>query len=71
MTEMERMILNTWKRYILRKVCGPVTEYGVWRNRSNQELRELYKTFNLVVDIKRIMLKWLGHVIGMNEAMMA
>jgi hypothetical protein len=34
----------TWERKILRKVHGAVTEQGVWRIRTNQEQRELYKT---------------------------
>jgi hypothetical protein len=62
----ERVILNMWERNILTNVHGPVAEHGVWRNRINQQLRELYKTSYLGVDIKRKKLKWLGHVIGMN-----
>jgi hypothetical protein len=38
---------------LLRKVYGPINEKGVWRFRTNQELRELYKTASLVAGIKR------------------
>jgi hypothetical protein len=31
------------RRKILRKVYRPVTEEGVWRIRTNKELRELSK----------------------------
>jgi hypothetical protein len=51
MREKDKTRLNMWERKILRKVYGPVTEQGVWRIRRN-ELRELYKTPDLVVDMK-------------------
>jgi hypothetical protein len=47
------MRLNMWERKILRKVYGPVTEQRVWRISRNEELRELYKAPDLVVDINR------------------
>jgi hypothetical protein len=50
----------------MRKVCGPVTEEGFWRI-INEETRELYKTLNLVADIKKGRLQWLGHVIKMDQ----
>jgi hypothetical protein len=59
LTEKDKIRLNIWERKILRKVYGPITEQGVWRIIGNEELRELY---NLVVDIKRKRLEWLGHV---------
>jgi hypothetical protein len=37
---------------ILRRIYGPVVEQGIWRIRSNQELRELYKDLVIVADIK-------------------
>jgi hypothetical protein len=51
MTEQDKTRLNMWERKILRKVYGPVTEQGVWRIRRNEELRQLYKAPDLVVDI--------------------
>jgi hypothetical protein len=56
MIAKDKTRLNMWERKILRKVYGPVTEQVVWRIRRNEELRELYKAPDLVVDIKR---KWL------------
>jgi hypothetical protein len=32
---------------------GPISEQGVWRIRSDQELWKLYKTLDLLADIKR------------------
>jgi len=42
-TEMDMERLSSWEREILRRICGPVIEQGIWRIRTNQELRELYK----------------------------
>jgi hypothetical protein len=67
MTEKDKTRLNIWERKILRKVYGPVTEQGVWRIRRNEELRELIKAPELVADINRKQLKWLGHVTRMDQ----
>jgi len=34
--------LGTWDRKTLRMIDGPVAEQGIWRIRSNQELREIF-----------------------------
>jgi len=44
----------------------PVVEQGIWIIRSNQEMRELYKYLDIVVDIKKKILEWTGHVIIMD-----
>jgi hypothetical protein len=67
MTEKDKTKINMWERKILRKVYGPVTEQGAWRIRRNEELRQLYKAPDLVVDIKMKRLEWLGHVIRMDQ----
>jgi hypothetical protein len=41
MIEMDKVMLTAHYSNILRKVYTPVTEKGVWRMRTNQELREL------------------------------
>ena len=60
-TDMER--LSTWERKILRKIYGPVVEQGMWRIRTNQEVRELYKDLDKVADIKieKTGMEWNGH----------
>jgi hypothetical protein len=52
MSEKDKVMLNTCNRKILRKVYGPLTKQGVWRMRIRQKLREVYKTPDLVADIK-------------------
>jgi len=37
--QMDMKRLCTWERKILRKIHGPVTGQGVWRIRTNQELK--------------------------------
>jgi hypothetical protein len=52
-TEMGVKRLNTWERKILRTIYGPEVEQGMWRVRTNHELRELYGDLDIVADIKR------------------
>jgi len=35
-------MLITWKRKILRKICGPTKENGQWRIKTNAELITKY-----------------------------
>ena len=59
--------LGAWERTILRRIHGPVVEQGMWRIRSNQELTELYKDLDVVADIKKKRLEWIGHVVKMDQ----
>jgi hypothetical protein len=49
MTEMDMKRLGTGDRNILR-IHGPVVQQGIWRARTNQELRKLYKDLCIVAD---------------------
>jgi hypothetical protein len=42
-----------------------VVEQVLWRIRTNQELKELYKGLDIIADIKKENLKWIGHVVRM------
>jgi hypothetical protein len=53
MTARDTVTLNTSERKISRKEYGPVTVKRFWRKRTNQDLKELYTTLDLVADIKR------------------
>jgi hypothetical protein len=70
-TVKDKFVLNTWERKIPRKVYGPVTEEGVWRIGTDQEVWELYKTPELVGNIERRRLEWLGDAISMDQAAVA
>ena len=53
MAELDIKGLSTWETKIFRKVCGPVVEQGMWRVRTDQELRRLYNDLGIVADIKK------------------
>jgi hypothetical protein len=55
--------VNTWARRILRRLYGLVVEQVVWRIRTNEKLRKLYKYIDIVADIKKNVSKWLEHLV--------
>jgi hypothetical protein len=66
----EENSLRIFERKILRKLYGPVTENGVWRNRYNDELNEIIKGEDTVRFIKAQRIRWLGHVERLEESAM-
>jgi hypothetical protein len=71
LSEEDKLMLNMWESEVLRKMCGSVIGEVVWRIRTNQELRESYKTPDLEVEINRRMLEGLGHAIRMDQTRVA
>jgi hypothetical protein len=63
----DRNSLEVWKRKVLRKIYGPVCENGEWRIRTNTELMELYEDLDIVTEVKRMRLRWLGHMERMSD----
>jgi hypothetical protein len=59
--------LMTWERKILKKIYEPKSEQGVWRIRSNLEIQNMYKSPDIVTEIKVRRLEWLGHVVRMED----
>jgi hypothetical protein len=49
------------------KFAKPVTEHGVWRNRTMQELTERHETRDLVANTNMKRLKGQGNVITMEQ----
>ena len=39
----------------------------MWRTRNNRELREMYKDLDVLADIKKRKLEWVGHVVRMDQ----
>jgi len=46
--------LGTQERKVLRMVYGPVVEQGIWRIRTNQELRKPHKDLDIVANINTL-----------------
>jgi len=46
---------------------SPICVAGYWRSRTNEEVRQLYGEFDIVTEIKKGRLRWLGHVERMSE----
>jgi hypothetical protein len=67
MTGVDLKGLSTWERKMLRRVHGPVVEQGMWKIRTNQELRELYKDLDIVADIEKKRLECAGHVVRKDQ----
>jgi hypothetical protein len=67
LTANDERSLRTWERKVLRKIYGPVYDNGIWRIRTNKELMALYQELDIVAEIKKVRLRWLGHVERMSE----
>ena len=67
MSADDEMKLGAFERRILRKIFGPICVHGVWRIRWNHELYEMYDEAEVVQRIKVKRLRWLGHVVRMDE----
>ena len=67
MAERDVTRLGAWERKILRTVHGPVVDQGMWRIKISQELRELRKDLDIVVDIGKKRLEWTGHVVRIDQ----
>jgi hypothetical protein len=65
-SKIEKMLM-TWERKILRKIYGPTKENEQWRIKTNEELITKYKSQDIITVIKIRRLKWLGHIIRMDE----
>jgi hypothetical protein len=46
---------------------GPLCENGEWRIRKNTELMELYDELEILTEVKRMRLRWLGHMERMSD----
>ena len=46
---------------------GPICQKGQWQKRYNRELEQLYNEPNIVNIIKPSRLRWVGHVLRMDD----
>ncbi|XP_043064519.1 uncharacterized protein LOC122320475 [Drosophila ficusphila] len=66
-TQPDAAALEVFERKILRKIFGPVCVGDTYRIRWNHELYELYDDIDVVSRINIQRLRWLGHVVRMEE----
>jgi hypothetical protein len=62
LTVMDMKRLSRRERKTLRRIHGSVVEQGIWRKRTDQEL---YRDPDIVADMKKKRLEWIGHVVRM------
>jgi hypothetical protein len=63
LTANDERSLRTWERKVLRKIY----DNGIWRIRTNKELKTLYQELDGVAEIKKARLRWVGHLERMSE----
>jgi hypothetical protein len=58
-----------FKNKVLRRICRPKTEEVIrgWIKVHNEELCNLYSSLNIIRVIKSWTVRWVGHVICMEE----
>ena len=44
-----------------------MAEQGIWRMRINEKLRGSWKDLDILTDIKKKRLEWIGHVVRMDQ----
>jgi hypothetical protein len=66
-SKTDERLLSLFERRILRCIFGAVQENGVWRERYNRELYELFNEPDTVKYIQINRLGWAGHVICMDN----
>jgi len=67
LTAHDEKILLIWERKVVRKIFGPICVAGYWRSRTNEEVKHLYGELDIVTEIIKGRLRWLGHVERMSE----
>jgi len=58
----------TLGRRILKEKCDSLKEYGIWNFRTNQELTPMYREVDTFSEIRKRILRRLGHLDRMPEA---
>ncbi|PRD29785.1 UNVERIFIED_CONTAM: hypothetical protein NCL1_28358 [Trichonephila clavipes] len=66
MSRTDENMISIYERKILRFIFGRIQDNGMWQ-RSNFELYQSYKESEIVNFIKIRRIKWVGHIVRMDE----
>ena len=64
-SKLKKLLINRFTELVmnvLRKIFDPVKENGVWIIRNNQELMDRYGEPDIISEIIKGRLQWLGHM---------
>jgi hypothetical protein len=67
LTKMEENQLLVFEKNVLRTICGPKTENGVYTRRYNHELNKVFDSLNALNVMKTKRLRYTGHMIRRPE----
>jgi len=65
----EERKLRVFENMVLRRIFGPRRDEvtGEWRRLHNEELTDMYSSFNILRVIKSKRIRWAGHVVRISE----
>ena len=67
MTRNDAGVCGVFERKVLRKIFGPLRVGDDFRIRTNDELYELYNDMDVVQRVNVQRLRWVGHVVRMDD----
>jgi hypothetical protein len=67
LSKADELRLGDFERKILRRIYGPICEGSIWRSRYNEKLYRLYDETDLVTSFRIARLRWVGHIVRMQD----
>ena len=68
LTRRDENRLRVFENRMLRRIFGGTVSNGVWRIRHNAEIHRLYKSADILAELRARRLQWAGHVARMDDA---
>lgn len=63
--------IDRFERKLLRRIIGPIKEEGVYRLRKNREVYKVYDDLRVSYFVRVQRIKWLGHILRMDNGRVA
>ena len=67
LSKADELRLEVFERKILRRIYGHICEGAIWRLRYDEELYRLYDETDLVTAIRITRLRWVGHIVRIQD----